>query len=60
MANEAPSTGGNYTLQLVLAWAVVAIPLLWGIQQTWVNVQKLFAAPTAASATAAAPATTSK
>jgi hypothetical protein len=46
----------NYTVQLVLLWAVVTIPLLWGLQQTWVNVQKLFAAPSAASSTVLPPA----
>jgi hypothetical protein len=30
------------TIGLVLAWAVVLIPLLWGVYRTVLNVEKLF------------------
>jgi hypothetical protein len=53
--NASNGSSGGYGLQLFLAWLIVAIPLLWGIQQTWVNVQKLFAAPPAATASVAPP-----
>jgi hypothetical protein len=57
MANVGRQSGQapDYTLQLILAWAIVGIPLLWGIQQTWVNVQKLFATPPAATQMAPPP-----
>jgi hypothetical protein len=40
MSNSSP--GGTRTLQLVLAWGFVAIPLLWGVLQTLRNALKLF------------------
>ena len=33
---------GTTTLQLVLAWAFVGIPLLAGVSQTLVNAMQLF------------------
>jgi hypothetical protein len=39
---------------VLVAWAVVCIPLGWGVYKTAVNAMKLFAAPPAATA----PATT--
>ena len=33
---------GTTTLQLVLAWGFVGIPLIWGVSQTLVNAMKLF------------------
>lgn len=33
---------GTTTLQLVLAWGFVGIPLLWGISQTFLDAMKLF------------------
>ncbi len=30
------------TLQLILAWSFVGIPLLWGVLQTLHNAMKLF------------------
>jgi len=33
---------GTTTLQLVLAWGFVGIPLVWGVLQTLVNAMKLF------------------
>lgn len=30
------------TLQLVLAWSFVGIPLLWGVSQTFLDAMKLF------------------
>jgi hypothetical protein len=36
------SQTGTATLQLVLAWAFVGIPLLWGVSQTIANAMKLF------------------
>ena len=35
-------TGGTSSLQLVLAWGFVGIPLLWGVTQTLLNAAKLF------------------
>ena len=36
------TTSGTRTIQLVLAWAFVGIPLLWGVLQTLRNAMKLF------------------
>lgn len=33
---------GSNTLQLVLAWCFVGIPLAWGVIQTLINAMKLF------------------
>ena len=33
---------GTTTLELVLAWGFVGIPLLWGIYETLVHAMKLF------------------
>jgi hypothetical protein len=40
MASTTPS--GTSTLQLVLAWGFVGIPLLWGVLETLHNAMKLF------------------
>ncbi len=40
MANQ-NQTSSN-TLQLVLAWGFVGIPLAWGVLQTLQNAMKLF------------------
>ena len=32
----------NSTLQLILAWGFVGIPLAWGVLQTLQNAMKLF------------------
>lgn len=39
-----PSTtpSGTSTLQLILAWAFVGIPFLWGVLETLQNALKLF------------------
>jgi hypothetical protein len=34
--------GGTTTLQLVLAWGFVGVPLMWGVLQTLSNAMKLF------------------
>jgi hypothetical protein len=39
MAND---QNGSTTLQLVLAWGFVGIPLVWGVLQTLSNALKLF------------------
>ncbi len=36
------NTHGTTTLQLVLAWGFVGIPLVWGVSQTLLNALKLF------------------
>jgi hypothetical protein len=33
---------GTTTLQLMLAWGFVGIPLAWGVLQTLINAMKLF------------------
>ncbi|HVZ51672.1 MAG TPA: hypothetical protein VG986_06880 [Pseudolabrys sp.] len=33
---------GTTTLNLVLAWGFVGIPLAWGVIQTLINAMKLF------------------
>jgi hypothetical protein len=33
---------GTTTLQLILVWGFVGIPLAWGVAQTLVNAMKLF------------------
>jgi hypothetical protein len=40
MSSRNPS--GTRTLQLILAWSFVGIPLLWGVLQTLRNAMKLF------------------
>jgi hypothetical protein len=40
MSNQTSS--GTRTLQLILAWGFVGIPLLWGVLQTLRNAVKLF------------------
>jgi hypothetical protein len=39
MANEQTATS---TIQLILAWGFVGIPLAWGVIQTLENAMKLF------------------
>ncbi len=39
MAHE---QNGTTTLQLVLAWGFVGVPLVWGVLQTLANAMKLF------------------
>ena len=39
MANEEQRTT---TIQLILAWGFVGIPLAWGVLQTLANAMKLF------------------
>jgi hypothetical protein len=33
---------GTSSLQLILAWSFVGVPLLWGVLQTLANAMKLF------------------
>ena len=33
---------GTTTLQLIMAWGFVGIPLAWGVAQTLMNAMKLF------------------
>lgn len=33
---------GTTSLQLILAWGFVGIPLVWGVFQTLINALKLF------------------
>jgi hypothetical protein len=33
---------GNMQLKLILAWALVGIPLIWGVWETLQNALKLF------------------
>ncbi|MGN6144456.1 MULTISPECIES: MFS transporter small subunit [Phyllobacteriaceae] len=39
---ENSNSNGTTTLQLVLAWGFVGIPLVWGVFQTLLNALKLF------------------
>ena len=32
----------SYTVQVVLAWLLVGIPLVWGVWKTLLNAMKLF------------------
>ena len=32
----------DYTVQVVLAWLLVGIPLIWGVWNTLLNAMKLF------------------
>jgi hypothetical protein len=41
MTNE-NQEGGTTTLQLVLAWGFVGVPLVLGVLQTLINAMKLF------------------
>ncbi|HEY4161452.1 MAG TPA: hypothetical protein VGM59_00230 [Dongiaceae bacterium] len=38
----APGAPDNAGLKLVLAWALVGIPLIWGVLETLQNALKLF------------------
>ena len=40
MNNE--TTGRNHTPQLILAWLLVGIPLVWGVWKTLLNALQLF------------------
>jgi len=40
MSND--NQNGTTTLQLVVAWGFVGIPLIWGVLQTLSNAMKLF------------------
>lgn len=42
--NTDTAASGNNTLMLILAWAWVGIPLLWGVSVTLINAAKLFTA----------------
>ena len=35
-------TNGTSTLQLIIAWGFVGIPLIWGVLSTLNNAMKLF------------------
>jgi hypothetical protein len=37
-----PAPPSGQTVQLMLAWALVGIPLIWGVLQTLSNALKLF------------------
>ena len=39
---HAPADGAGQMLKLVLVWAFVGIPLLWGVSQTIANAAKMF------------------
>jgi hypothetical protein len=39
---ESENHTGTSTLQLILAWGLVGIPLAWGVLQTLQNAMKLF------------------
>ena len=39
---QTSNTEETTTLQLVLAWGFVGIPLAWGVIQTLINAMKLF------------------
>jgi len=39
---QTDNTEETTTLQLVLAWGFVGIPLAWGVIQTLINSMKLF------------------
>ncbi len=41
MAKQNTTTDAN-TVPLVLSWALVGIPLVWGITRTLINAAKLF------------------
>ena len=42
MPTTHPSSSRTSALHLILAWAFVSIPLLWGVLQTLRNALKLF------------------
>ncbi len=42
MAKMQPATASSNTVPLILSWALVGIPLVWGISLTLVNAAKLF------------------
>jgi hypothetical protein len=42
MTENPPSTAKTSPLLIILAWAVVGVPWLWGITQTLNNAVKLF------------------
>jgi len=39
---SSPNPTGTRTLQLIIVWCFVGIPLLWGVLQTLRNAMKLF------------------
>jgi hypothetical protein len=42
MSNHQTEGSGNYTVQVVLAWLLVGIPLVWGVWKTLLNALQLF------------------
>jgi hypothetical protein len=42
MTSDDKGRGATTTLELVLAWGFVGIPLLWGVYGTLANALKLF------------------
>jgi hypothetical protein len=42
MENQSTSSSPTSPVQIALAWTVVAIPLLWGISQTFIKALALF------------------
>ncbi|HEV3156028.1 MAG TPA: hypothetical protein VGZ00_01655 [Candidatus Baltobacteraceae bacterium] len=51
MSTSSTSSKKLYTVELIIAWALVILPLLWGIDRTWSNVVKLFFSPPSAVTT---------
>ena len=51
MAQDSSSPAGSSVLQAIVYWAIVAVPLTWGVYKTVVKSQPLF---TSTSATAPA------
>ena len=51
MSTSPPSSKKRYTLELIIAWGLVILPLLWGVERTWSNVVKLFSSPPSAVTT---------
>ncbi|MDQ7249320.1 MFS transporter small subunit [Dongia sedimenti] len=39
---DGPDVRKDYTVQVVLAWLLVGIPLLWGVWKTLLNAMQLF------------------
>jgi hypothetical protein len=41
--------------RIALAWLLVGLPWAWGVEQLWINAQKLFQSPPPATAPTSAP-----
>ena len=40
--DQQPSSSGSYAVQLIIYWAIVGVPLAWGVYKTLLKLPALF------------------